>query len=305
MRSKARPVIHCSMENIIKYRGRNATADDIEFIGKLITDNPNAGRCALSRELCRQWNWIQPNGALRDMVARGFMLKLHREGYIELPPRKKTPCNPFLNRKKPEQIDIDKSPLNVTLKEIYPLEMHQVRRTPDEKLFNSLIEQYHYLGYTQPVGEHLKYMITANERPVACMAWSSAPRHIGARDRFIGWSPDIRQKNLTLMAYNSRFLILPWVKISHLASHILGRMAKTISSDWEKIYSHPVHYLETFVDTDLYKGTCYKAANWIYLGKTTGRGKNDQTGKPNRSLKAVYGYPLSKKFRQRLSGDLK
>ena len=295
------------MENkiTVKYRGKNATADDIGFINKLIKDNPHVGRCALSRELCKEWNWIQPNGALRDMVARGFMLKLHREGYIQLPPRIKTPCNPFLNRKKPEQISISKSPLNVKLKEIYPIEMHQVRRTPNEKLFNSLIEQYHYLGYTQPVGEQLKYIITANQRPVACMAWSSAARHIGVRDQFIGWNPDTRHKNLTLMAYNSRFLILPWVKISHLASHILGRMAKQLSSDWEKIYNHPVHYLETFIDTDLFSGTCYKAANWIYLGKTTGRGKNDQTGKPNRSLKAVYGYPLSKNFRSRLSKGLK
>jgi len=154
------------------------------------------------------------------------------------------------------------------------------------------------LGYCHPVGEHLKYIVFTEGRPIACLAWSSAPRHIGCRDKFIGWSADIRKKNLHLIVYNSRYLILPWIQVPYLASHLLGRITKVLPVDWERIYNHPIYFLETFIDTERFKGTCYKAANWIYLGKTTGRGKNDQTNKPNRSIKAVYGYPLSKDFRK-------
>jgi len=178
--------------------------------------------------------------------------------------------------------------------------IYQVRRDRSEQLFNGLIEHYHYLGYCQPVGEHLKYLVFIGEQPVACLSWSSAPRHIGCRDRFIGWSAQTRRANIHLIAYNSRFLILPWISVPHLASHLLSRVARRISRDWGELYGHPVHLLETFVDTERFKGTCYKAANWIHLGKTTGRGKNDQTGKPNRSIKDVWGYPLGGDFRERL-----
>ena len=292
-----------TMDLEIKYRGKVATTEDVDFINKLIKDNPHDSRHALSIKLCKAWNWVQPNGALRDMVCRGFMLELHRAGYIQLPAQRCTPTNPLVNRKTPETIRIDKTPLSTSLKQVLPLEFCQVRRKGKEKIFNSLIDRYHYLGYCQPVGEHLKYMVFSDRRPVACLAFSSAPRHIGVRDRFIGWDADTRQKNLSLMAYNTRFLIMPWVDIKFLASHILSRMARILPKDWHRLYRHPVYYLETFVDTEKgFKGTCYKAANWIYLGKTTGRGKNDHTGKPNRSLKAVYGYPLVKDFRGKLCG---
>jgi hypothetical protein len=172
-------------------------------------------------------------------------------------------------------------------------------------LFNSLMEQYHYLGYEQPVGEHLKYLVWARDalwaRPVAALAWSSSPRHLGARDRYIGWSRQTRQRNLHLIAYNTRFLILPWVQVPHLASHILGRMAARISADWEAQYAHPIYLLETFVDPERFRGTCYLAANWKVLGETTGRGKADLTHRPNRSLKQVLALPLHRRFRERLS----
>ena len=286
----------------IKYRGRVATTEDAAFINNLIEDNPNDSRRALSIKLCRAWNWRQANGALRDMVCRGFMLELHRAGHIHLPAKKCFPNNPLVNRKTPEQITIDQSPLFASLKNVRPLRFCQVRRSGNEKLFNSLIDTCHYLGYCQPVGEHLKYMVFVGKRPVACLAFSSAPRHIGCRDKFIGWDVKTRQKNLSLMAYNIRFLILPWVNIKFLASHILAQIARIVSKDWQTLYNHPVYYLETFVDTERFKGTCYKASNWIYLGNTTGRGKNDHTMKQNRSLKAVYGYPLSKDFRAKLAG---
>ena len=290
------------MDLAIQYRGRVATPEDVAFINNLIKANPNDSRRALSLKLCKAWNWRQPNGVLRDMVCRGFMLELHRAGYIQLPAKKFTPNNPLVNRKPPESIPVDQSPLSTSLNQVRPLRFLQVRRNGNEKLFNSLIATYHYLGYCQPVGEHLKYMVFTGKRPLACLSFSSAPRHIRCRDQFIGWDADTRKKNLSFMAYNTRFLVLPWVNIKCLASHILAQVVRILPEDWQRLYHHRVYYLETFVDTQRFKGTCYKAANWIYLGKTTGRGKNDQTGKPNRSLKAVYGYPLVKDFRKRLGG---
>jgi len=285
------------------YRGKVVGDDDIGFIRQLILDNPNDSRWALSKKLCRAWNWVQPNGTLKDMVCRGLMLELHRAGHIRLPAKKRRVNNPFVNRTKPAKVTIDHSPIDGKLSDIKPLQFCQVRRTGSEKLFNSLIEHYHYLGYCHPVGEQLKYIIYSQKRPIACLAWSSAPRHIGCRDCFIGWSAHSRKEHIHLLAYNTRFLILPWVRVGCLASHILARMAKIVCEDWQAIYRHPIYYLETFVDKQRFAGTCYKAANWLYLGDTTGRGKNDHTNKANRSIKAVWGYPLGKHFRTLLSAQ--
>jgi hypothetical protein len=186
------------------------------------------------------------------------------------------------------------------VKDLRPLEIRQVRRNELEGVYNSLIEYHHYLGYTHAVGEQLKFLVLSFRRPIGCFTFSSAPRHLGPRDRFIDWSADQRKTNIHLIAYNSRFLIPPWVQVRHLASHLLGRIAGQISDAWEEFYRHPIYFLETFVDTERFTGSCYRAANWIYLGDTTGRGKDDQTYKQNRSLKAVLGYPLCKDFRARL-----
>lgn len=289
------------MESILTYRGRTVTVEDAAFIQQLIDDNPTDSRRRLSVKLCQAWNWTQANGALRDMVCRGLMLSLHRAGHIKLPPKKVVPNNPLAKRRAPEKIIIDQRPIQGKLSAIKPVEFKQVRRTPAEKLFNSLLAQYHYLGYTQPVGEQLKYIVYAQKRPIGCLSFSSAPRHIGCRDRFIGWSASLRKTNLHLMAYNSRFLLLPWVRVPHLASHVLGRISRILAKDWQTVYNHRVYYLETFVDKDRFAGTCYKAANWIYLGDTTGRGKDDKTHRPNRSIKAVWGYALDKKFKAHLN----
>jgi len=288
------------MEAVLTYRGKRITQEDVAFIRGLIAQNPEDSRRSLSAKLCQAWNWRQANGALRDMVCRGLMLTLHRAGHIELPAPRWEPANPLVYRKKPAPAEIEPYPIEGSLSSILPLEIRQVRRSSLEKLCNSLIDQYHYLGYCQPVGEHLNYLVFAGQRPIACMIYSSAPRHIGCRDRFIGWPVKIRRQNLHLMTYQSRFLILPWVKISFLASHLLGQIAKRLSTDWQALYQHPVYFQETFVDVERFKGTCYKAANWLCLGKTTGRGKNDHTYKPNRSIKAVWGYPLCRDFRARL-----
>ncbi|MBU1663749.1 DUF4338 domain-containing protein [Patescibacteria group bacterium] len=290
------------METVMRYRGKVVTDEEVVFIREFIAQNIGDSRWMLSRKLCQAWDWVQPNGALRDMVCRGLMLQLARAGQIELPPIRVKIVNPLVHRKKPSRVAIDQTPLEGKLSDIGPLEFRQVRRTEEEALFNSLIEEHHYLGYCQPVGEQLKYIVFAKERPIACLAWSSAPRHIGDRDQFIGWTKQVREKNLALIACNTRFLILPWVRVSCLASHILGKMVKILPKDWERFYHHPLHYLETFIDQERFHGTCYRAANWIYLGRTTGRGKNDQTGKANRSLKDVLGYPLSNDFRDHLCG---
>jgi hypothetical protein len=284
-----------------RYRGREISTEDIAFIRRLIVEHVGASRRALSAKLCEAWQWKQANGAPRDMVCRGLLLMLHRAGQIELPRVRFTPPNPLARRERPAPMLIDPTPIQGRLSQFRPIEFQPVRRTSDEPLFNSLIEQHHYLGYEQPVGEHLKYLMWAQGRPIACLAWSSAPRHLGSRDRFIGWSAEARRRNIRFLAYNTRFLILPWVQVDHLASHILGRMAKRLSEDWEKVYGHPIYFLETFVDPQRFRGTCYRAANWVVLGRTTGRGKDDQTNRPNRSIKEVWGYPLRRRFRELLS----
>jgi hypothetical protein len=277
------------------------TADDITSIRQLIAENPGASRRRLSEKLCEAWQWKQANGVLRAMVCRGLLLMLHRAGEIQLPPVRFKTLNPFVVRTTPTPMLIDTTPITVAFKELRPIELQQVRRTGDESLFNSLMEQHHYLRYEQPVGEHLKYLAWAQGRPIACLAWSSAPRHLGSRDRYIGWSAEARRRNIRFIAYNTRFLILPWVRVPHLASHILGRMAAMLSDDWYRMYSHPIYFAETFIDPGRFRGTCYRAANWQLLGLTTGRGKNDQTNKPNRPIKEILGLPLTPRFREYLS----
>ena len=284
----------------LRYRGRTVTAEDILFIRHLIAQNPHLSRRRLSAKLCEAWDWKQANGALRDMVCRGLLLMLHRAGEIELPAVRQVSLNPFVQRNKPQPILIDTTALTGSLADLRPILVQQVRRTSDEPLFNSLIEHHHYLGYEQPVGEHLKYLVWAQGRPIACMAWSSAPRHLGSRDRHIGWSAEARRRNIRFIAYNTRFLILPWVQVPHLASHILGRIASTLSKDWEQLYGHPVYFAETFIEPGRFRGTCYRAANWKLMGLTTGRGKDATSKRPNRSIKEVLGYPLTPYFRELL-----
>jgi len=291
------------MNTPVTYRGRTVTDADVAFIRQLIADHSTLSRRALSRKLCEAWNWVQPNGRLRDMICRGLMLALHRAGLIELPPVRQFNPNPLARRRAPSPVEIDQTPLQSDLRSLGPLRFEQVRRTREEPLFNSLIQQHHYLGYTQPVGEHLKYLVFSGERVVAALAWSSAPHGLSCRDQFIGWSSETRRRNRHLLAYNSRFLVPPWIRVPHLASHVLGRMARRLSQDWQRIYHHPIYFLETFVDPGRHPGSCYRAANWMVLGQTFGRGHRCPTSKPNRPVKLVLGYPLVKRFRELLTGN--
>jgi len=283
------------------YRGRKVTGEDIAFVRHLIQERPHLSRWKLSRELCEIWQWKQANGALRDMLCRGLLLMLHRAGEIELPAVKRTVRNRIAERTRPAYVAIEQHPFTGSLSELQPLEFAQVRRTPEEALFNSLLERHHYLGYERPVGEHLKYLVKAGGQPIACLAWSSAPRHLKLRDRYLGWSDEARERNVLWLAYNTRFLILPWIRVAHLASHILGRMAKIVPQDWQRLYAHPIYWLETFVDTSRFAGTCYRAANWIEMGETQGRGHRAPTFEQTRPVKKMLGLPLHSRFREILS----
>lgn len=284
-----------------RYRGRTIGETEITFLREFITAHPELSRCALSRRICEVWQWKQTNGALREMVCRGLMLELERAGHIQLPAIRFKAHNNLSERERPEPVVPDNRPVRGPLHELVPLEIQQVRRTARETLFNSLIEQYHYLGYQQPVGEHLKYLVSSKGQAIACLAWCSAPRHLASRDRFIGWSAEKRKRNLHLLAYNTRFVILPWIAVPYLASHILGRMAKVVARDWQRLYAHPVYWLETFIDPARFKGTCYRAANWLHLGSTTGRGHNAPTSECTQPVKELFGLPLTRRFRELLS----
>lgn len=289
------------MNAITAYRGRTVSDADVDFIRQLIADHPTFSRRALSQKLCEAWGWKQSNGHLRDMVCRGLMLKLHREGHIELPPPRHRQPNRPAHRAAPTVVEVDQMPLHASLASLTPLRFEPVRRTAREPLFNSLIQQHHYLGYTQPVGEQLKYLVYSGEQIVAALAWSSAAHGLTCRDRFLGWSSETRRRNRHLLAYNTRFLVPPWIRVPHLASHVLSRMVRRLSADWEQFYHHPIYFVETFVDPARHSGSCYLAANWIVLGQTFGRGHRCATWQANRPVKLVLGYPLVKRFRQRLT----
>lgn len=293
------------MHSVIRFRGRNYGSAEIESIRQLIAAHPGMSRRRLSVQLCQAWNWVQPNGQPRDMVARSLMLKLHRAGHIELPAKRVSPPNNATAHGRAASAGppwaLSAAPLDCSLSQLGPLEIRQVRRTAEEALFDRLLQTHHYLGYIRPVGEHLKHLVYGRGQPLACLAWSSAPRHLGPRDRFIGWSAAQRQAHVHLLAYNTRYLLLPWVRVHHLATQVLGAVARVLSADWQRLYEHPIYLLETFIDPERFRGTAYHAANWVYLGQSTGRGKDDLTHRANRSLKQLWVYPLVADFRARLA----
>jgi Druantia protein DruA len=286
---------------LLRFRGRDLRAQEILQVRQLIAQNPGLSRRQLSRKLCEAWNWVQPNGQPRDLVARSLMLKLHRVGHIHLPPPRPGVVNNVIIQRRVAPVEsCDTTPLLGTVASLGPLNIQQVRRAPGEQLFGHLLSRYHYLGYRRPVGEHLKYLVWAGTRPIACLAWSSAPRQLNLRDQFIGAPKERYRHRLALIAYNTRYLVLPWVRVPHLASHLLGRIARRISADWQNLYQHPLCLLESFVDTQRFRGTCYRAANWICVGRSVGRGTQSQTHQSITSIKELWVYPLGRNFRQQL-----
>jgi hypothetical protein len=297
------------MEIILKYRGRIVTADDVKDIQRLIADNPTAARYTLSNKLCEFWDWRQPNGELKGPVCRSLMLSLYRSGHITLPEARVKMGGPVQSKEDSSVVakrmeSVDKAPIEINLADLGPLDIKQVRRSQHEKLFNSLIETFHYLGFTRPVGEHLKYMVWAQGRPVACMIWCSPIQHLNCRDNHIGWSAEQRLARRHFIAYNTRYLILPWVRVPHLASYLLGYFSRRISKDWEDLYAHSIFLLETFIEPERYKGTCYRAANWKSLGMTSGRGFRKKTSKGTVPTKELLVLPLHKKYRELMCAPL-
>jgi len=285
----------------ITIRKRTIHHTDLKLIQDTVEQYWNKGRTQISKILCKKWNWFQKNGRPKDMACREILLTLYREGLINLPPGKHDGRNLKRNRSIPI-IETDQIHLEGKLSELPPIELKLVRNTSLEPLYNSLVHQHHYLGFRQIVGNHLKYITFIDERPVACLGWGSAAWSVKSRDAFIGWDKSTKEKNLHFIANNTRFLILPWVSIKYLASNILALSTKRIADDWIKIYNHPLYLLETFVEKKRFKGTCYKAANWIWVGNTKGTSKKGHNHLFHGNIKDVYLYPLKKDFRQKLMG---
>ncbi len=289
------------MDAIVNAQSQLNSPDDIEIIQELIRTNPTWNRRRLSRELASLWNWRAPNGTLRDMACRTYLLKLHRRGSITLPTPQK-PANNDHRRWKIPDVPHSKTPIETPLKDLTPLIITPVRTNLEHRnLIKCLIHRYHHLGYRGSPGESLYYLIQdCRLRTVACLIFGAAAWSLKERDRLIGWDKNARKQNLPSIINNQRFLILPWVKCVNLASHILGQIAKRIAVDYQHYFNHPVYLLETFVQTERFHGTCYQAANWICLGQTTGRTRNDRYSTIKDPIKDIYIYPLQKNFRQLL-----
>jgi hypothetical protein len=282
-------------------RKRTITEADIPAIQSTVDTYWEKGRKHISRVLCQEWNWRQPNGRLKDMACREVLLTLNRNGLISLPPRLHSANNEKRNRSIPI-IEIQQTPLNGKPSQFQPVSLQLVRNTSLEPLYNSLIQQHHYLGYKQIVGNHLKYIAFIADQPVACLGWGSAAWSVKSRDALIGWNKSTKENNLHFIANNTRFLILPWISIKYLASKVLALCANRISDDWLNVYNHPLYLLETFVEKDRFKGTCYKAANWTRVGQTKGIAKRGHDHLFHGKIKDVFLYPLKRHFRERLIG---
>jgi len=289
------------MAEVMVIQGRQLRDSDLDGIRNLMVAHPAWGRSRISVELCRQWDWHNQQGRPKDMAARTLLLKLERAGHIRLPRRRTNPIRGFHNRTVPLVVHATE-PIRDKLYELQPLTVSVVAPATEAlRLFNCLLHRYHYLGHRNTVGENLRYLVCDRlGRPVACALFGSAAWKCADRDAFLGWDCATRERNLQGLTNNTRFLVLPWVVVPHLASHVLGLIARRIRADWQSKYGHPIHALETFVDRDRFRGTCYQAANWLRLGSTRGRTRNDRDHCIRTSVKDVYLYPLSPNFRKEL-----
>ena len=283
----------------ITIRKLTVSEADLPLIQGVINEHWAKGRKSISNILCQLWGWFQANGAAKDMACRELLLTLERMGHLVLPPRKTNSWNERRN-KSTQVLPVDGSPISGELADFPPVIISLVRHTSLEPLYNSLVHQYHYLGYRQIVGQHLKYMAFLGDRPVACLGWGSAAWAVKSREAFIGWDKPTKGNNLAFVVNNTRFLILPWVFIKCLASKLLAMNARRIALDWMNVYQQPVYLLETFVEKERFLGTCYKAANWICVGQTKGTAKKGHDHLVHGLIKDVYLYPLRKDFRVKL-----
>jgi hypothetical protein len=286
-------------------QGRRIGNSEIGEIQGLIEANPLWNRRRLSVALAQRWLWYATSGQLKDMAARSLLLKLHERGLIVLPERRRAPTT----RRAvaiPDLLDsLPPQPVEASLSALRPLRIQVVGpRQPHYHEFQRYLAQHHYLSYRGPVGENIGYLIqSCTGVDLACLLFGAAAWQCAPRDRWIGWSAEQRAQGLSFIANNSRFLILPWVRVDCLASHILSQVAQRIAADWQQRYRHPLYLLETFVQQDRFRGTCYQAANWVCVGQTTGRTRQSQRHRDNEvhaPVKDIYLYPLRSDGRRRL-----
>ncbi len=284
------------------YKRPEMTEERIDFIRKFIAENPDKGRTRLSIMLCEIWNWRDAKGRTKDMSCRDMLNSLDKAGRITLPAPRCILRRPG-DSKGVTHFVHDETPIKCSLKELQPLRVEVVSSKADWQQMKSFIDQYHYLKFDRCISESMAYLVYSRDgKPLASLLFGSSAWSCRDRDAFIGWSKEDRRENLILTTNNSRFVIFPWVKVPHLASHILSIIAKRISADWELKYGHALYLLETFVEIGRFKGTCYKAANWLHVGRTTGRGRNGGHHKAVLPLKDIYLYPLSKAWQTVLLG---
>lgn len=289
-----------NINNMNTYNRPEITDENIEVIRRLIAENPTMGRTKLSVILCEMWDWRSPNGQLKDMSCRDMLRALDKAGKIVLPKSKSISRRADVPMKIKHLVH-DETPVVGSLKDLRPLYVKVVSSSDELIQFKSYIDQYHYLGFDRYVGEHLAYMVCSRDGvALSCLLFGSAAWACKERDAFIGWDMQQRKHNLNMMTNNSRYLILPWVRVPHLASHILSLITKRINTDWEQKYGHPIYLLETFIETGRFKGTCYKAANWIRVGSTTGRGRDGGHHRAILPVKDIYLYPLDADYRTKL-----
>jgi hypothetical protein len=282
-------------------QGRPIGPDDLLSIQCLMAENPECSRYKLSRLLCQLWDWRDPQGQIKDMAARSLLLKLHERGWIALPAKRRASPN-RMRHKRVVEVDHATEPIRASLRQLLPLEVREISRYPEGKpLFEYLLHRYHYLSHTSAVGLNLKYLIYERQgRPLACLLFGSAAWKCAVRDQFIGWNVPERERALQQITNNTRFLVLPWVEVRYLASHVLSRVVRQLRADWQRKYARPLHLVETFVDTSRFVGSCYRAANWIDLGQTTGRTRQDRWNQLQVPPKRVLVYPLSADWRAAL-----
>lgn len=284
-------------------QGRELEWADIERIRQLVAENPAWSRRRLSQAIAAEWDWRNGSGQLKDMAARSLLLKLHERGEVELPPRRQTPTNRMVRQAERVAVrEWDCRPLTAALNNVGPLRIGEVSADKAERQeCREALERFHYLGWSGAVGENLTYAVHhPSGRLLSCLVFGAAAWKCAGRDRFIGWSADERQRHLHHIANNTRFLILPFVRIPHLASWVLAQVLRRLGGDWKAKYGHSIVLAETFVDRGRFAGTCYKAANWIHVGATTGRSRQDRTHSLEVPVKDIYVYELHRRFRQQL-----
>lgn len=277
------------------YCGREFSQDDIQTIKRLMEQDPSLKRTPLSRQLCELWRWTKPNGELKDMTCRVALLRMCVDGLITLPPSR-MPGGRGQPQLPPTADTEPQTPLLHPVHELGTLTLRPVTGRSAARLWNEYIQRYHYLGYTPLSGSQLRYNVFAGEQLVALLSFGASAWKLAERERFIGWSEPQRRKNLQLVVNNARFLILPWIQSKGLASKILSMSARQLPLDWQQRYGYRPVLLETFVESQRHRGTCYRAANWIHVGQTAGRGKKCPTHRQIIPIKDIWLYPLRKDF---------